>query len=396
MAKGSAMGLWKGKKGSNVFYKLKNSNNAQKQGVRERIYDVSNPQTDAQANQRMKLLPACRLAATLKDVVERGFEGVKYGAMSRQEFMRYALAMTSGYPATDRNATIVYPGRYLVSKGSLPTMAVAIDSGVGANFTCASLYTDDDSVNTIGDLASALLEFNTFLKKGDQLTIVAAQQVNDPSIEAPIVWMESSIYLDPESTESLPKLWNGFDLDDNSHMRFGVTDNFAWFVACTVILSRESASGNHLRSTQELVVSSNFNYLFTETAYNNARPSYQKKGSGATTDWPVDDSEEPVSGGGGSADLITTATIASVSNIVKWAADNKPILGYIAEQPDDDPALYHLAILSNGDQIGVTSGKTLAAWGISSIDDMHELTSDEKAALIAAGYTVSNLIWTED
>lgn len=58
MAKGSAMGLWRGKKGSNVFYKIANSSNGQQQGIRQRVFDVANPKTAAQAQQRIKMRAA--------------------------------------------------------------------------------------------------------------------------------------------------------------------------------------------------------------------------------------------------------------------------------------------------------------------------------------------------
>ena len=91
MAKGSAMGLWKGKKGSSVFYQIKNTNSAQKQGIRERNYEPANPKSARQASQRMRMYPAQAVYGVLKDTIERSWQGVKYGQMTRQAYLKSAL-----------------------------------------------------------------------------------------------------------------------------------------------------------------------------------------------------------------------------------------------------------------------------------------------------------------
>ena len=119
MAKGSAMGLWKGKKGSSVFYRIWNSNNKEVQGIREYRAEIRNPQSDRQADQRAKLLPVQLVKGALREVLSRSFQGVEYGAKSLLEFRRLAMRETSGYPYLTRGTTTPVPGTYLVSKGSL-------------------------------------------------------------------------------------------------------------------------------------------------------------------------------------------------------------------------------------------------------------------------------------
>lgn len=287
MAKGSAQGLWRGKKGTSVFYKIKNSKNAQKQGIRERVYEISNPQSTGQASQRMKMLPAQRLANVLKNVIERGFEGVEYGVKSRQEFLKYALKMTTGFPATEKDATTIYPGKYLIASGTLPKMITEIvrDSGLSKpGFNVADL-TD---VATIGDLSSKMLAYNAFLMTGDQITFVVCGCYDDTDNSA-LSWKVESFIIDETDTTPLTGLASALKMDQTYQLVLDADlAGFEWWAATATILSRESATGGHLRSESILTVSSEYDFLFTNEAYSAARRSYQKKNAAVTSDWPVE------------------------------------------------------------------------------------------------------------
>ena len=287
MAKGNFNGLIRGKLGNSVFYKIKNSNNSQKQGIRERVREVSNPQSSAQASQRMKMLPAQRFANALRSVIERGFEGVKYGAMSRQQFMKYALAMTEGFPAVNKDDPNIYPGKYLVSKGSLPKVnCEVIDSDLHVGTSLSFDDEDPQFDGTIGAYSRALLNYNAWLKEGDQITAVAGVVADQTlGIDSPVIWATKSFIIDSLNTESMESEGDVYFSYTNTALQLA-TDQDS-FAAGTVIVSRESETGGHLRSTQSLVVSSAYNELFTSAAINEARKSYMKKNSALNSDWPV-------------------------------------------------------------------------------------------------------------
>lgn len=327
MAKGKAMGLWKGKVGSNVFYKIKNSNNAQKQGIRERIYDVANPQSNAQATQRMKLNPANRLAAALKSIIERGFEGVKYGSMSRQAFMKYALAMNSGYPAVPKDNSIIYPGSYLIARGSLPVVNCSFVAD-DTTLILTSLIVNETTERTIGAWAQALLDNNAFLKEGDQVTFVYGF-VTSENINSPIIWGEKSFYLDPnDQTEVLSEGDVWLAIGEDGELKFN-TDREA-FAAAAVVISRESSVGGHLRSNATLIYNSIYAPLFTDAAYEEARQTYQKKNSALNSDWPtVDDGSE--SGGTDPMEL-TLRTIKDDTLCGWWPRIQKFIVADIMDE----------------------------------------------------------------
>lgn len=292
MAKGSAMGLWKGKKGSSVFYKIKNSNSAQKQGIRERVYEVSNPKTASQATQRMKMLPAQRIANILKEVIERGFEGVPYGVQSRQAFLKYALKMTSGVPATDKDASNVYPGKYLIAKGQLPEIVVS-DSD-NPNYMNTSLAFDQTGfdIETRAGISQALLQQNAFLKEGDQITIVTCQLSDSDLSSAILYWNVNSWYIDSSAAVSEDFVSGLVAFDNIAAVNGPNIDIETPLLAAAVIISRESVTGGHLRSNAVLHINSAFETeLFGAAALSRARKSYQNS-SVSNSDWPVDPDAE--------------------------------------------------------------------------------------------------------
>lgn len=288
MAKGSAMGLWRGKKGNSVFYRITNSSSAQKQGIRERVYDPSNPQSERQAAQRMKLLPAQRFSNMFRAVIDRAFEGVKYGARSRYEFMRYALSMSSGFPAVPRYDNRVWPGRYLVSRGSLPEQRLSY-SEAGSPDAASNLLVGSLQDTHVGPVSEGLLANNSWLREGDQITFIALTAIGDSSesissfILAPAVL---SFFIDSSSSEVLPVASNAEIQVGDEHLSLHSNEDF--LVGAALIISRDSDSGNHLRSSSWVAVDPYFDeYLFGVQAQETARRSYQKQES-VNNDWPVD------------------------------------------------------------------------------------------------------------
>lgn len=293
MAKGSADGLWRGKKGSSVFYKIKNSNNAQKQGIRERVYEVSNPKSAAQAGQRMKMYPIQRLASALSDVITRGFEFYDYGPKSRFRFLSLALSQKSGIPAVAKDDTITNPARVFISEGSLPTIQYYfLHDEIGP--LEVNLKVNDISTNpTLGDLSTALILGNSFLRMGDQLTFVLCQANSLLPLDSQYFqWKVASFKLsDIDDTPVADFLGTSFQFAIyNGIMNFEpITEEIC--VAAAVILSREGSDGKHLRSSQKLIVVKDLDFLFDDTErYENCRKSYMKS-SQVNSNWPTDPEE---------------------------------------------------------------------------------------------------------
>lgn len=303
MAKGSAMGLWKGKKGSSVFYQIKNSNSLQKQGVRERNYEPANPKTARQAGQRMRMYPAQAVYGVLKDTIERSWQGVKYGQMTRQAYLKSALR-SEAFPAVSKGLGLVVPGPYQIAKGSLQEVPVSLTGG-GVNFQFLS---DTLSNTTVGALAQMLLSSNPWLQDGDQVTIVLCYTGDISAIR--FNWNVGSFYLNTSDTTPLdwehcdwipqPFEWNAGGVGIGIEPR-----DDAYILAAACIVSREGSTP--LRSTSFLHVDIEvLPEFYGAGARAKAQRSYMKALTVQSTDWPVDPGE-------GSGDDTIDITVSQIS-----------------------------------------------------------------------------------
>lgn len=308
MAKGSAMGLWKGKKGSSVFYQIKNTNSMQKQGIRERNYEPSNPKSARQASQRMRMYPAQAVYGVLKDTIERSWQGVKYGQMTRQAYLKSALR-SEIFPAVIKGDGVVVPGPYQIAKGSLGEVK-AIVNGSGFAYFDFIFTTPYSSGDTIGDLSTILLQDNPWLKEGDQITMVLCYTRQDNIVS--FNWWVGSFYIDPTSTVDIVSPESGltpvgFEISygGNGLSIQAANDEFIYAAAC--IVSREGTTP--LRSNATLTVNTAaLPGYYGATGRAKAQRSYMKSLTVQSTDWPVDPSTE----GGGGDDTINI-TVSQIS-----------------------------------------------------------------------------------
>lgn len=271
MGKGlGIIGNFKGKVGNIVGYNLKDSNNKQTQGLRAYQPVVRNPKTAAQAEQRAKMAPINATYRALKGIIDRGQEGVAYGNKSRLRFLSEAMTQFIG-PWFEKGEAVTLPIKTNITKGSLPTITVLT---IGEDVVSFNLTGESTVVYaTIGALSTDLLNNNSFLKAGDQLTFVHGS-ANGVDIK--------SIVLDANDTTSA----SIFACVD-THLTIELGDNIESNseFAC-VILSREGDNGQHLRSTTALTLSTAAaaDTHYTSTAKDAAIESYMA--ANANTDWP--------------------------------------------------------------------------------------------------------------
>lgn len=145
MAKGSINGIIKGKKGNTVFYKVANSNNKEKQGLREYVPVVRNPKTDGQKYQRAIAATVMRAYAAGKAIFDHSFQGIQNGGRNMNHFRKLNMNLlrslvnaevAAGTEAAMSQARIVAPGivapvpnQYQISAGSYNQNLFVYDSG---------------------------------------------------------------------------------------------------------------------------------------------------------------------------------------------------------------------------------------------------------------------------
>ena len=271
MAKGIGLiGNFSGKVGNTVGYQLSASNNGQTQGVRVYQPNVKNPKTAAQAEQRAKLSPVNATYRSLKNIIDRGNEGLPYGNKSRLAWLKKAMR-AQNMPWYEKDAIANKPVICQVTKGSLQSLSYG-PTGEYIKIDSAGV-TSETAVNTLGGVSKALMDGNSFLKEGDQITFCATIIDQDN-----IVYKIFSFVL--KQSDVTPT--TAFQADSDA-VSFVCEDAVE---TCLVIVSREGSDGEHLRSSESIHYKDGFinSAPYDTTSKTAAIKSYMTQ-AGAEGDW---------------------------------------------------------------------------------------------------------------
>lgn len=289
MAKGVGLiGTMKGKLGNTVAYRLKNSNNRETQGFRVYQPSVSNPQTDQQLDQRVKMAVVTNEYRALRDVIRRGQQSFEYGDPSRRAWLKLALGADFVGPYLEKGDKSPLPMPNVpISVGSLPEVAIeAVDEDGNAD---TSLSATSTTGSTVGSASAVLLRDNVWLRAGDQLTFVMCSPVPGSGVypaDQSFSYKIASFVLDISSTVHVEDSL-GFQVDKSDQDFLSFSDSTGTMVAAAVIVSREGSAGEHLRSTAKFGFSDSLSSFYATLNPAQARRSY-KKGITAEADWPVE------------------------------------------------------------------------------------------------------------
>lgn len=281
-----------GKLGSMVGYRITNSNDKEKQGLRAYVAHPSNPQSYLQAQQRVKIANIARTYGALKSVIRRSFEGKKYGGMSYLEFLKLNLnAVPTNGPWVQKSHKSFVPGGYVMSQGTLSPVVATYQTGLGFKVSlkgCAM-----NSLTTDGQFATAIVAANPQLQAGDQLTFVVVTEDENNNFN-PFV---HSILLDEEATTTnllANKSKDDIEFDDAvltivAGEDITITDgSLDPVVAAYVVVSRDGEN-LHLRSSATMAISTAITTnveFFGPEAKIAAIQSFMAAGS--ETDWPTE------------------------------------------------------------------------------------------------------------
>lgn len=176
-----------GKLANVVGYKNPASSKANNNFYRERVYTVSNPKTQAQAVQRAKVRPAQIFYNGFERVLNHAFLPSLRASRNRNRFMSLAMRLDE-IPDIAKGEAFLPFCQYQISAGALGLDDLAAASSIktapaSANFDWAGsiLFPNlriDDSIemeptDTIGTVSTLLIEHNTGLVEGMELTFLA-------------------------------------------------------------------------------------------------------------------------------------------------------------------------------------------------------------------------------
>lgn len=176
-----------GKLANVVGYKNPASSKANNNFYRERVYTISNPKTQAQAVQRAKVRPAQIFYNGFERVLNHAFLPSLRASRNRNRFMSLAMRLDE-IPDIMKGEAFLPFCQYQISAGALGLDALAAAASIkkapaGANFDWSGsiLFPNlriDDSIemvptDTIGAVSTLLIENNTGLVEGMELTFLA-------------------------------------------------------------------------------------------------------------------------------------------------------------------------------------------------------------------------------
>lgn len=335
MAKVKSSGLrnYVGRLAGSIYYMDKGRNIS-----REVAAQVSNPQTQAQMVQRVRLANLVNFYKANKDwMLKYAFEKLVGLQSVYNAFVSLNMRPTA-VPLTKQQAAmgLVKPDLFTVTKGSLPVIKQEIDEQHHMLVVPEFEITPADIV-TIGMVSKDLIATDKF-KAGDQISGICVQFNSD----GPCNVIAREIILDPNDETDISNL--DFSLDADGHLCFSI--NWAGDTGSTggVIVHSRRVDGRVLVSSQML----NLNTAATQACFRARSPrAYELAiASYGYTDEPfLDPAQNPLSEkhtvsvvastdgtitGGGSYDYGTEVTISATPKsgymFSGWAApfDDKP------------------------------------------------------------------------
>lgn len=254
MAKGGLFtGMMRGKLGQTVFYRRGGEQV-------ERIYNPApkNANTKSQVDQRSQLTNIIRLYQSSPIFFKKAFANKKikqtdYNALVSRNLNK-GVKVYLPKSVADEQGGVVAP--YIISDGSLTPIVV---SGTGVNAVTSLAVGADFSISaatTVAELSAALLNNNTIVQAGDQLSYLSIEQYTANGVprlrtrlfEMTIDTANAALVYDVMPTQAV-NVVDGFI----AHGALVYSGAFAW------VLSRKTASGLQV-SRQQLVCTSDTLY----------------------------------------------------------------------------------------------------------------------------------------
>lgn len=240
-----------------------------KQITKDRVYNVKNPQTLAQMQQRALMATAVTAYSKMKAICDHSFEGVQVGSKNMGEFIKNNLSILArAMPeinVTEYKSQTLAENKYMISKGTLNPLNSTLN-GNNVKFDTGVAITSDDNI-TWGDIAAKMS-----IKRDGMLTFVVIYEkqclwlrikFNEDMFDArPVI--DGSGFIDALSNVDAVE-GNSLELSDIITLGKGVSGNYYFEVklnegdAAAAIIS-ERIENTWKRSTAYL--NGNIKYFF--------------------------------------------------------------------------------------------------------------------------------------
>lgn len=319
MAKQLGINQYSGKLGQTVGRKKAGSS----QNIVSVKVDPKNPKTYKQAVQRCVFAASQNFRNSFPDILNHSFQGVKYGAMSLNRFVKL-VTLRSGddfknWVPQKKGAQQIIPQPWPVSRGSVgaPTNVTVMATDISTPFIAA----DGASATTAGAGYEALLAACPYLKNGDMLTmllIFATAALADNIEDNTFVPVYDRFIIDSASEAALVD--TGVLVSETGLLKFSLDDGLitmannpsgAVYCGAAVIISRQNGDkASWLRSESDMSVSASYLTKYhTANKVDEAINTFMATTGSASSDWYLNETGS----NGGSGAAITVVSIANVN-----------------------------------------------------------------------------------
>ena len=245
-------------------------------------------ESDAQIDRRLRMLPAVNFRRQLDTVISRGWQGEKYGGPTNRKFMQNALRTPlANIPQLEKGDSRAIPGEYQISKGSIPTIdinSIAVDGSIETTLKCDA---ELQPSNTVAEFSSQLLQDNTFLREGDQITFIRVWTPDTTTVPYCVYEVES-IQLDTQNTTPQSDIMDMALIGFDGALTVDVPDGSHIVIAAACVISREGTTPK--RSSAYMTVKKEvLSDFFGSSVKANVRQSYKKSTAASmNTNWAYD------------------------------------------------------------------------------------------------------------
>lgn len=320
MARQQGIIRFTGRLGNTVGYLAKDGKGNSFDASRVLAATVTNPQTIAQMDQRMKMAPVINFYRGLRGILDHSWQSVKYGEPSRLFFYSQTLRnlSTAGVPYIPKGDKQFVPWSFPISQGSIAAQ-VEISGVTGGTSVRLPQFDGTDLQNaTVGVFSEAATTIFG-IKTGQQLTFLFVFSKNGAFMP-----YYCRVTINPNDNTPMSNTGIVFTYENNqtSVTPYNVAGDDFYdenIVAAGVIVS-ELVGNTWERNTTSLVIADSLRATYnSQAAYDAMLASYRATNNSNESDWYLN-------GGGDEGGSSTVATVREVT--LETSSGNKTIAYY--------------------------------------------------------------------
>lgn len=307
MARQQGIIRFTGRLGNTVGYLAKDGKGNSFDASRVLAAQVTNPQTIAQMDQRMKMAPVVNFYRGLRGILDHSWQSVKYGEPSRLFFYSQTLRnlSTAGIPYINKGDKKFVPWTFPLSQGSIPVVLQPQVQNENDGGIVIPMSQGFESINNLGELSQALINNYFGLRNGMQLTFIWVYDAGSSYVP-----LYKRLTLDTTSVTSLGDLDIRIVVGDNVVTAVNLNDGgdgIETQIAAAGIIVSALVGNTWERNTATMVIADRLRATYnSQAAYDSMLASYRTTSNSRESDWYLN-------GGGDEGGSSTVATVKEVT-----------------------------------------------------------------------------------